>query len=218
MIGSGLVIYGAGGHGKVIADIVRCHSGGRLIGFIDDGKSGEWCGIPILGGRDHLRDSVEREHRILLGIGENRIRRELFELVRGWGFELGTAIHPSAQLGSDVRIEPGTVAMANTAVNAGTRIGWNAIVNTGATIDHDCEIGDYAHISPGVHLAGGVTVGAMSHLGIGASVVPGVTIGEGVLLGAGAVAVRDLPDGVTAAGVPARILDPAPGVEDGHEG
>ena len=85
-------------------------------------------------------------------------------------------------------------------------IGDHVIVNTGATIDHDCTIGDYAHLAPGVHLSGSVHVGEGAFLGIGSVVIPGVKIGRWSTLGAGAVAIRDLADGVTAVGVPARVL------------
>jgi len=96
--------------------------------------------------------------------------------------------------------------MANTAINSGTKIGENVIINTGATVDHDCVLEDYVHISPGAHLAGNVYVGELTHIGIGASLIQGVKIGRNVIIGAGAAVINDLPDNVTAVGVPAKVL------------
>lgn len=146
-----------------------------------------------------------RQERVA-AIGDNQARRRLWEKLKKLGYELACAIHPSAQIAGDVSIGPGTVIMANTAINSGTEVGVNAIINTGATIDHDCVIEDYVHISPGAHLGGNVRTGELAHIGIGVSVIQGIKIGESAIIGAGAAVIDDIPDNVTAMGVPARVI------------
>jgi len=204
-----LLIYGASGHGKVIIDIVEREGRFKIVGLLDDdptiqGKT--FCNYSIIGGCDLLNEHVYHGYRLILAIGDNRARRRLWERIKELGYELVYAIHPSAQIAREVSIGPGTVIMANTAVNSGTKVGENVIINTGVTIDHDCAIEDYVHICPGAHLAGNVVVGKLSHIGIGASVVQGVKIGKGVVIGAGAAVIDDIPDHVTAMGVPAKMV------------
>lgn len=204
-----LLIYGASGHAKVVIDIVEHQGLYEIIGLVDDAPERhgqEFCGYRVLGGQEIL--AQHRRCPILIAIGDNTTRKKLQESVKALGYELATAVHPSAQLGRDVSVGPGTVIMAQVAINSGTVIGEGVIVNTGATIDHDCRIGDFAHISPGVNLAGNVTVGRLTQIGIGACAIPGVRIGERTLIGAGAAIVTDIPDGVVAVGIPARVIKP----------
>lgn len=202
-----LLIYGASGHAKVVIDIIEHQGLYEIIGLIDDAQERhgqEFFGYRVLGGQEIV--SQHQQCSILIAIGNNATRKKLQETVTALGYELATAVHPSACLGRDVSIGRGTVIMAQAAINSGTVIGEGVIVNTGATIDHDCHIGDFAHISPGAHLAGNVTVGALTQIGIGACVIPGVRIGEHTLIGAGAVVIDDIPDNVTAVGVPAKVI------------
>jgi sugar O-acyltransferase (sialic acid O-acetyltransferase NeuD family) len=203
-----ILIYGASGHGKVIIDIVEREGRYKIVGLIDDNPSvqgQDFCGYPVLGGFNLLEEGAFRDCRLVLAVGDNLARKSLWERIRPLGYRLASAIHPSAQIGRDVSLGLGTVVMAATAINSGSRIGENAIINTGATVDHDCVIEDYVHISPGAHLAGNVHVGELSHIGIGVSVIQGIRIGRGVIIGAGAVVIEDIPDHVTAVGVPARV-------------
>jgi sugar O-acyltransferase (sialic acid O-acetyltransferase NeuD family) len=202
-----VLIYGAGGHAKVVIDIVEHQGLYEIIGLIDDAPQchgQEFFGYRVLGGQEIL--SQHRHCSILIAIGDNATREKLQEVVKALGYELATAVHPSACLGREVSIGPGTVIMAQAAINAGTVIGEGVIVNTGATIDHDCWISDFAHISPGVHLGGNVAVGRLTQIGIGACAIPGVRIGERSIVGAGAAVVTDIPDGVVAVGVPAKAI------------
>jgi sugar O-acyltransferase (sialic acid O-acetyltransferase NeuD family) len=204
-----LVIYGAGGHGKVILDAVLRSGRYRVVGLLDDdvalhGKT--VLGIPVLGGFSELDRRELRGCQLVLAVGPNSKRRELRERLRPLGFTFACLVHPSAQIGEGVSLGVGTVALAGVVINAETSVGEHVIVNTGATIDHDCRIGDFAHISPGVHLAGDVRVGALAHVGIGACVIPGITIGEGATVGAGAAVVEDVAPGKTVGGVPAREI------------
>ncbi len=204
-----LLVYGASGHGKVIIDIVIKEEQYRIIGIIDDDPKlwkGEFCGYPVIGGENVLKDKTYRDSKLILAIGENAARKKLWQTINALDYELACAVHPSAQIGRNVFIGVGTVIMANTTINSGTKIGENAIINTGATVDHDCVLEDYVHISPGAHLAGNVRVGELTHIGIGASVVQGVKIGRNVIIGAGAAVIDDIPNDVTAIGVPARVI------------
>lgn len=202
---SGVLILGSGGHAKVIADILRCQ-GVQVRGFLDD-NSAVWgqtrLGLPVLGAIDRYRE-FESEG-LIVGIGANRIRREVVQRLGPAAEALWqNAIHPTAVIADSVRIGRGTVIMANAVINPDTIIGNHAIVNTAATIDHDCTIADYVHTAPGCHLAGGVQVGEGAFLGIGVVVIPSLFIGEWATIGAGAAVVRSIPDGMTAKGVPAR--------------
>lgn len=202
-----LLIYGASGHAKVVIDIIEQQGLYEIIGLIDDAQEchgQEFFGYRVLGGQEIL--AQYRHCSVLIAIGDNATRKKLQGTVKALGYELATAVHPSARFGREVSVGAGTVIMAQVAINSGTVIGEGVIVNTGATIDHDCRIGDFAHISPGVHLAGNVTVGALTQIGIGACAIPGVRIGERTLIGAGAVVIDDIPDNVTAVGVPARVI------------
>lgn len=201
-----IAICGAGGHGRVVADVVTRSAGARRMhGFFDDRPElagRRVAGYPVLGRiQDALRDSVDLQ--LILGIGSNRARERLARIAEEAGFTFATAVHPSAQIGADVLIGPGSVVMANAAVSVGARIGMHVIVNTGATVDHDCAIEDFVHVSPGAHLAGGVTVGRGAHIGIGACAIPGVRIGPWSVVGAGATVINDIPEGATVVGTPA---------------
>lgn len=204
-----IFIYGASGHGKVIIDIVEKEGRYKIAGFLDDnpelvGK--EFCGYPIVGGFEMLKKESRHSSALILAVGDNSTRKELWERVKPLGYELIYTVHPSVQIGKDVLIGSGTVVMANVVINSGARIGENVIINTGATVDHDCLIGDYVHISPGTHVGGNVEIGELAHIGIGVSIIPNTRLGKGIIIGAGAVVVEDITHYVTAVGVPAKVI------------
>jgi UDP-N-acetylbacillosamine N-acetyltransferase len=202
-------IYGASGHGKVLADILLACKQLQVIGFIDDRE--ELLGTSILGMRvcgngDWLQAQAGRDRvAVALGIGDNDMRQQISEKCLSWGAELATLVHPTAAVSSFAQLGPGTVVMAQASLNPGARTGTGAIVNTGAVVDHDVEVGDFAHVAPNAAMGGAAQLGALSYLGIGATVIQCIRIGERTTVGAGAVVVRNLPDGVVAFGVPARI-------------
>ena len=200
-----ILILGAGGHGKVVADILMSQGAG-VLGFLDDDPTlwhTEILGLPVLGSIDHYADYGPAG--LIIGIGINRVRQSIVHRLGEAADSLWiSAVHPRAIIGRSVHIGVGTTIMAGAVVNPDTVIGNHTIVNTAATIDHDCAIGDFVHVARGAHLAGGVRVGDLSFVGIGANLIPYLTIGAGVTIGAGAAVVRDVPDGVTAKGVPAR--------------
>lgn len=199
-----VVVYGAGGHGRVVADVALAQ-GLEVLGFIDDQKAPgtEMDGLRVLGGRDEL---VASGHRVALGIGDNEARERIAVWLDARGVPLVTVIHPSAVISRWASVGAGTVVFPGAVINTGAAIGRGAIVNTGAVIEHDCVLGDFAHISPNATLAGGVRVGCSAHVGAGACVLPGRTIGDRAIVGAGAVVNRDVPANTVVAGVPARVL------------
>ncbi|HEV2720210.1 MAG TPA: acetyltransferase [Thermoanaerobaculia bacterium] len=195
-----LLIWGASGHARVVADIVRLEGAYEIAGFIDDAP--ERAGV--LGGREVLADFRGAHLIVAFGDNEGRVAAARFAIESG--LHLATAIHPSAVVAASARIGAGTVVAANAVVNPGADVGENSIINTGATVDHDCVLGEGVHVSPGAHLAGGVRVGDCAWIGIGAAVADGRTIGRGAWIGAGAAVVADIPDDVVAYGVPARVV------------
>ena len=207
-----VVGIGAGGHAKVLLDVLRCASGFEVVGLVDadpkqHGRSLE--GVSVLGGYEALdRLLGEDVSHAFLGVGavgDNQPRAQLFERFRGLGFHFVKAIHPAAVVATSAEIGEGVAIMAGAVVNPGARLGVNVIVNTGAVVDHDCVLEDHVHIAPGAVLSGGVKVGKYGHVGTGAAVRQGVTIAEGALVGVGAVVVADVPARATVAGNPARV-------------
>ncbi|MGA7933731.1 MAG: acetyltransferase [Kovacikia sp.] len=208
---SKVLIWGASGHALVVADIIRLQGIYEIVGFIDDvnpQRHGEnFCGLPILRGQEQLDSFKDKgiEH-IIFGFGDCQARLKLSEIACKNGFSLATAIHPNATIAADATVAPGTVIAAGAVVNSGARIGQNVIINTCASVDHECVIEDGSHICPGVRIAGRVKVGRAAWVGIGATVIDRVQIGMGTFIGAGAVVVNDIPDGVVAYGIPARVI------------
>jgi sugar O-acyltransferase (sialic acid O-acetyltransferase NeuD family) len=209
---SGVLILGAGGHGKVVADIL-VSAGFTIIAFLDDDPqtwNRDWHGIPIRGPIHTYLAYLPC--RLALGIGSNAARRRVVEALGAAAGALWVkAIHPRAVVASSVQMGEGIVVAAGAVINPDTVLGNFVIVNTGATIDHDCQIADYVHIAPGSHLAGGVQVGQETLLGVGTNVGPYRSIGRRVTAGVGAAIVRDVPDEVVAKGVPARWDSPPQG-------
>lgn len=210
MIWQALYVYGASGHGKVVAEVCIQAKLPALIGFIDDDpdKLGEeLLGLPVLGGAQHLGSQAqEATIGVVLGIGDNQQRKLTAARCTRWNISLVKAVHPAADVASSAVIGAGTIVMPGAIVNPDARIGEGAIINSGAIVEHDCIIGSYSHLSPNATVGGGGIVGPSCHLGIGSVVLPNVKIGESTTIGAGAVVLEELPAMVTAVGVPARVI------------
>lgn len=214
-----LLVFGAGGHGRVIADVFSRAQPGGIVNFLDDKLFGQTInGHPVIGRLSDWQKAVyELSQRfdnpigLIIGIGDNTLRRQ-------WALQLQQAINdmdgrarfsviadPSAVVSTTASLGPGTLLVPQSVVNANAMIGSHVILNTTCSVDHDCKLGDYVHIAPGARLAGGVQVGDGTHIGVGASVIPGIRIGAWSIIGAGSVVVEDVPNGVVAFGVPARV-------------
>ncbi|HVX14803.1 MAG TPA: acetyltransferase [Pirellulales bacterium] len=206
----GLVIWGASGHAKVVADIVRLDDRYTIVGFLDDfrqGSTSEFCGAPLLGGREVLpRLAGLGVATILIAVGEPHARLSLASTAASHALELGTAVHPRAVVAADVQVGPGTVVAGGAVVNASAQLGEASVVNTLASVDHDCILEEGATVCPGVHLGGNVVVKRCAWIGIGATVREKITIGESAVVGAGAVVVHDVPPRTLVVGVPARVV------------
>ena len=204
-----VLIVGAGGHGQVVADALwrawERDGAVRPLGYVDDDPS--LCGrqlvdIPVLG---PLADLTGIPHDgIVVAIGDNRIRRRVFDELAQRGEHFIVAKHPSAIVAPDVRIGRGSVLFAGVIVNVGSVIGDNVILNTGSSVDHHSRIGNHAHVAPGVRMGGAVTVEEGVLIGVAASVLPGSTIGAWSVVGGGACVAQSVAPGVTVVGVPAR--------------
>jgi len=196
-------LIGASGHGKEILDTLR-KCGVDVVGIWDDNKSlSQFMGMPILGGVDACKRAGVNP--LIVAIGNNAIRKRIADEFDAKPL-FGIAVHPSAVISRESRVDVGTVVMANATINAACTIGCHVIVNTNASVDHDCIIGNYAHISPQVGLAGNVKVGEGTQIGIGASVIQGINIGSWCTIGAGTVIIKDVPNGATVVGNPGRII------------
>ena len=200
-----VIIIGASGHGKVIADIIK-RSKDEIIGFLDDdpdiGK--EFMGFPVLGAILNYKKYIDKAE-FIIAIGNAYVRKGIAE--RLIEVKWYTAIHPTAVISEfDVTIGEGTVIMANAVINAGAKIGKHCIVNSSSVVEHDDFIENYSHISVGAKLAGTVFVGELSWIGIGVCVCNNVKICQNCIVGAGAVVINDIEESGTYVGVPVKKI------------
>lgn len=193
-----VIIIGAGGHGKVVADIVKLN-GDTVVGYLDDKNPELLPDFNIIGTTDQVEMN---EYWYFVAVGNCAIRERLMNKEANWY----TAIHPTAVITEGVEIGEGTCIMANAVVNVDAKLGKGVIVNTAATVDHDCRIQDYVHIAPGVNISGTVTVGKGTWIGVGSAVSNNVNICSECIIGAGTVVVKDIEKAGTYVGVPARML------------
>lgn len=206
--GQTLILVGAGGHGRVALDAARA-AGWTVAGFIDrDRPAGSNVnGYRVLGDDGILDESIaEGRAEFIVALGDQAARRALSLRIRAAGGRLARLIHPAAVVSGWARIGEGTVVMAAAVINANAEIGDFCIVNTGAIVEHDCRLRDGVQIGPGACLAANVRLETDALVGAGATLIPGVCVGAGSVIGAGAAVIEDLPAGVTAVGVPARIV------------
>ena len=213
---AGLLLLGAGGHARVVAETALATGRFSRIAFLDDRWSGsvqlpDQLGWPVIGPFAAAFDSQFRLHypAATVAIGTAALRLQWLPRLASAGYELPVVVHPAASLSPSAKLGIGSVVFAQAAIQAQVVIGSGAILNTGCSVDHDSKLGDGVHICPGARLAGEVQVGDRSWIGTGASVIQQISIGTDVTVGAGAVVLRDLPDDVTAVGVPARVLPTA---------
>ena len=197
-----LMIIGASGHGKVVADIAEKNEYEK-IGFLDDNTSLKECvGFPVVGKSSDV--DKYKDWEFVVAIGNATVRQQLQNRLERQNYKIAILIHPRAVIGLGVEIGAGTVVMAGVVVNSGTSIGKGCIINTCGSVDHDCVIGDYVHISVGAHLAGTVHVGQSTWVGIGAVISNNIGICDRCMIGAGAVVISNIIEKGIYVGVPAK--------------
>lgn len=197
-----VIIIGAGGHGKVIADIVE-KSGDKICGFLDDGTiTKEIFGYPVLGKTEETNKFLDKE--FFIAIGNNAVRKKI--ATENPELKFYTAIHPSAIISKGAEIGIGTCVMAGAIINADAKIGKHAIINSGTVIEHDNALADFVHVSPGAVLCGTVSVGECTHVGAGVTVKNNISITSNTVIGVGAAVVKDIEVSGTYCGVPAKKM------------
>jgi sugar O-acyltransferase (sialic acid O-acetyltransferase NeuD family) len=203
-----LLIAGAGGHGRVVAEAAESTGQWTEIAFLDDRHpaAAQASGWPIVGSLGELERLAPEFAGCVAAFGDSALRLGVLARARAAGFKSPVIVHARAAVRGRARLGPGTVVFAGAVVNLDAVFGTGCIVNTGATVDHDCDIGDGVHICPGVHLAGSVKVADACWIGIGSCVIQGIRIGARATVGAGAVVIRDVAAGHTVVGNPAWVL------------
>ena len=211
-----VVIIGAGGHGREVADILRhqAREGEAVapLGFVDESAElhgREVDGLPVLGGWSWFEGARPEGLAVVCAVGTPSVCEKLTERAAALGLAFARAISPLACVSSRARLGEGVTLFPHAVVNVGAVLGDYAILNLGATVSHDTDVGPCCNVNPGARLAGNVRVGAGCYVGMGAQVIQGVSVGAGATIGAGAVVIRDLPAGCTAVGVPARVIKEA---------
>jgi len=208
-----VVGLGAGGHARVVIDILRLTNAHNIVGLLDADQNlwkTEVAGVPVLGGDDLLPGLYAQGTRhAFIGVGttgDPRPRQFLYQKVLDCDFQIVSAVHPQSIISADTQIGRGATIMAGAVINPGARLGDNVIVNTKASVDHDCVIGNHVHISVGVTFGGGVSVGDRTMIGIGAVIMPGLRIGADAVVGAGSVVTKDVPENTVVIGCPAKVV------------
>lgn len=194
-----LIIIGASGHGKVIADIAIKNGYSDIVFLDDDENIKECAGFPVVG---KTCEAINMDGDKIIAIGNAMIRERMQS-----SLDTVTLIHPSASISRRVYIGKGTVVMAGAVINSDSKIGDGCIINTGASIDHDCTIGKFSHISVGSHLAGSVEIGDRTWVGAGAVVSNNISICDDCTIGAGAVVVKNIDKSGIYVGVPAEDIN-----------
>lgn len=205
-----IVIYGCGGHGRVIHDILLNMKDVHVVGFVDDNQqmSGSIInGSEVIGTSSVLKQLItDGVGAMALGIGNNHVRGKLYVKWQEAGFTMINVVHPGTIVSKNVRFGRGVVIMPGVVINTGSEIGDNTCINTGATIDHDNKLGDHVNIGPGATLTGGVAVGNYTDICANVTINPYLSVGFKTVVGSGTVVVSNIPDNVTVVGVPARIV------------
>ncbi len=196
-----IIIIGASGHGKVVADIARLN-GYDEITFLDDNTEKTKCGKYDVAGTTDIIEQFDCD--FIVGIGDANARRKLMDRLEKSNKRTVTLIHPDAVIAEDVIIGNGSVVMAGAVINPGTRIGNGAIINTCSSVDHDCIIGNYVHVAVGAHICGSVVIGDNTWMGAGSLAINNIQICENCLIGAGAVIIKNIDELGTYIGIPAK--------------
>jgi acetyltransferase EpsM len=196
-----LLIYGGGGHGKSLIDLVRCTGNYDLVGIIDDGLAAgtDVMGVPVLGGSDVLQAIKTRGVHLAVnavgGVGNVDVRVDVFQRLYSAGYTCPTLVHPTAFVEKTARLGSGAQILPLVYIGTEAEVGAGVIVNNGAIVSHDCRLGEYSSLAPGAILAGGVVLGSRAQVGMGVTINLHVAIGEGARVGNSAVIKQDVPAG-----------------------
>lgn len=196
-----LIIYGGGGHGKTLIELVRAQDKFALVGVVDDHlpPGSSLLGARVLGGADVLPQLAAHGVRLAVnavgGIGNPAVRLAVFDRLAQANFTCPAVIHPSAWIEPSARISDGVQVLPLCYIGTDVRLGFGCLINSGAILSHDCVLEECVNISPGAILAGGVRIGAHSQVGMGVTINLGITIGADVRIGNSAVVKADVPDG-----------------------
>jgi sugar O-acyltransferase (sialic acid O-acetyltransferase NeuD family) len=207
-----IVLVGAGGHAKVIIDIIKSRSNYEIVGVTDkDYSYGDFVlDIPIIGDDSILEElfntGVKNAFICVGALQDILVRDKIYMKLKDIGFNIPVLIHKDSIVSQYAEISAGTCVMAGAIINPGACVGENCIINTGAVIEHDSKVQRNTHISPRVCIAGGVSIGSGTHVGMGSCIIQGVHIGSNVIIGAGAVVICNIEDNVTAVGIPSKII------------
>ena len=204
-----IILIGGGGHAKSVADSVKRLGIYNIKGIVTKDKE-EWDEYTWLGDDEKLQaiyDSGVMTAVLAIGyLGRGRIRRAVFDRLKKIGFAVPAIIDPSAIVSMDAVVEEGSFIGKGAIVNAESSIGKATIINTGAIVEHECRVGDFSHVAVGARLCGRVNVGEDTFIGAGATVIQCINVGNGVKVGAGSTVISDIDDGVTAVGIPSKVL------------
>lgn len=207
-----VVILGAGGHAREVAEILRQQTTSDpsdILGFIDEDQASHGCvrdNLPVLGDWSWFQGRDLRQIHTICAVGNPAVCRRLVETARSLGLNFTRAISPLAHISPRARVGSGVTIFPHAVVNTGAEIGDHSILNLAVTVSHDTRVGPFCNLNPGVQLAGNVTVDEGCYVGMGSKVIQGCVLGARSVVGAGAVVVRDLEADVTAVGVPARVI------------
>ena len=203
-----LLIIGAGGHGKVVADAAMRQGNWEKIVFLDDRfpHLTSVMGIEVIAQINDCEQFSDSNTQVIVAIGNAQVREKIQEQLSHRGISIATVCHPSAIVAQSAQIKAGTVIFAAAVINPDVKIGRGVIVNTGAIVEHDCEIGDWTHLCPKVACAGNVKIGSQVWVGMGANIIQNVAVGNLAVIGAGAVVVREVTNHQRVVGVPAREM------------
>ena len=208
-----IILIGAGGHAKSVIDSLKAQGKYEPAGIIDKTEVDDThvLSIPIIGTDEDLPRFYEKgiHHAFVTvgSIGDTIIRQRLYQKLKAIGFILPNIIDPSAVISPTVKHGEGVFVGKNATINAGSSIGKMAIINNAAVIEHECTIGNFCHIAPAAALCGNVSIGENTHIGTNATIIQGIKVGSNALVGAGSVVLKDIPDKVHVAGVPAREIN-----------
>lgn len=200
------ILIGDSGHSKVIEDCINA-CGNQVVAKLDDKYDFTFQTGPYLKGPlSAMKQVLKGDRKVIISIGNNKVRQEIVERLQLKETDYGVVIHPSAIISPTAKIGFGTVIMPKAVVNADSRIGNQVILNTGCIVEHDCKVNHFVHISPSAVLTGGVIINEGTQVGANSTVNPLVEVGKWSIVGAGSVVIRDIPDHVTAVGVPTKVI------------